>query len=145
MHLFYRVDRMAWAELDPAGSAKALEKLEALCEANNNASHPLIRSYANVGGKADLAFMLFHEDFSGLAQLHRDLEACFPPGALEIVYSYLSVTELTDYMPTDADLEARAKWEFKLEPGTKALEEKMEELQQWNKDYKHYHSLNLLI
>ena len=138
MHLFYRVDRMAWAELEPAGSAKTREKLEALCESNNNASHPLIRSYANVGGKADLAFMLFHEDFSGLAQLHRDLEACFPPGALEIVYSYLSVTELTDYMPTDADLEARAKWEFKLTPGTKPFEEKMEELQQWNKDYKHY-------
>ncbi len=32
MHLFYRVDRMAWAELDPAGSAKALEKLEAFLE-----------------------------------------------------------------------------------------------------------------
>ena len=27
MHLFYRVDRMAWAELEPAGSAKAREKL----------------------------------------------------------------------------------------------------------------------
>ena len=60
--------------------------------------------------------------------MHRDLEAVFA-GALEIAYSYLSVTELTD-MPTDADLEARAKWEFKLTPGTKAFEEKMEELQQ---------------
>ena len=54
MHLFYRVDRMAWAELEPAGSAKTREKLEALCEANNNASHPLIGSYANVGGEGGL-------------------------------------------------------------------------------------------
>ena len=138
MHLFYRLDRMMWAELEPGESSKARDNLESLCEANNNTSHPLIRPYANVGGKADLAFMLFHEDLSGLAQLHRDLEACFPPGALEIVYSYLSVTELTDYMPTDTDLEARAKWEFKLRPGTDAFNKKMEELHQWNKDYKHH-------
>ena len=55
MHLFYRVDRMAWDELSPRESEAARERLEALCAANNNASHPSLRCFANVSGKADLA------------------------------------------------------------------------------------------
>ena len=80
MHLFYRLDRMMWAELEPGESSKARDNLESLCEANNNASHPLIRPYANVGGKADLAFMLFHEDLSGLAQIASGLGGLFSAG-----------------------------------------------------------------
>ena len=60
MHLFYRIDRMAWDELNSDERSGAREKLEALCSANSNASHPLMRTYTNVGGKADLVFWLFH-------------------------------------------------------------------------------------
>ena len=60
-------------------------------------------TYANVGGKADLAFMLQAAELGQIAQMHRDLEACFPPGTLEPVFSYLSVTELSEYMPTEDD------------------------------------------
>ena len=138
MHLFYRIDRMAWEEVESAESSSSREKLEALCAVNSNASHPLLRTYTNVGGKADLVFWLFHEDLSGLAQLHRDLEACFPAGTIELVYSYLSVTELTDYMPTSDDLKARAQREYKLEPGTDEYDAKLKELEEWNEDYIKY-------
>ena len=116
----------------------AREALAALCEANSNDSHPLIRTYANIGGKCDLAVWLFHEELGGLGKLHREVEACFPAGALEMVYSYLSVTELTEYMPTDEDLKARALREFKLEEGTPEFDEKMEELGKWKADYEQF-------
>jgi len=87
MHLFYRVDRMAWDELSPRESEAARERLEALCAANSDVSRPLLRCFANVSGKADLAFWLFHEDLAQLAQMHRDLEACFPAGSIDLVYS----------------------------------------------------------
>ena len=135
MHLFYRVDRMAWDELSPRESEAARERLEALCAANNNASHPSLRCFANVSGKADLAFWLFHEDLAQLAQMHRDLEACFPAGSIDLVYSYFSVTELTEYQPTEDDLKARAQREFKLEEGTPEFDAKMEELMAWKVDY----------
>ena len=138
MHLFYRLDRIAWDELSPEESAATLEKLEVLCAANSNASHPQIRSYANVGGKADLVFWLFHEDLAGLAQLHRDLEACFPAGTIDTVYSYLSVTELTEYQLTEDDLKARAQREYKLEEGTPEFEAKLVELVKWKADYEKF-------
>jgi len=138
MHLFYRLDRMAWDELSPRESEAARERLEALCAANNNASHPSLRSFANVSGKADLAFWLFHEDLAQLTQMHRDLEACFPAGSIDLVYSYFSVTELTEYQPTEDDLKARAQREFKVEEGTHEFDAKMEELMAWKADYEKF-------
>ena len=137
MHLFYRVDRIRWAQLGLGESAKAREKLETLCAAHANASHPRIASYATVSGKADLAFILFAADLRLLGQMHRDLEGCFSPGALSCVYSYLSVTELTEYMPTDEDNRQRLLAE-KLDPGTEAFEKRTAELQQQRKEYEHY-------
>src|SRR6059058_3261565 len=89
MHLFYRVHRVGWAQLSPGESAAALAKLEALCAANAAASHPRLTSYANLGGKADLAFMLTAAELGQLGRMHHDLEDCFPPGTLERVYSHL--------------------------------------------------------
>ena len=58
LHLFYRIDRVMWSMLSPGVSAETLKKLEALCQANSAASNPRITTFANIGGKADLAFML---------------------------------------------------------------------------------------
>ena len=128
MHLFYSVDRQLWESLPEGASAEAMTKLNLLCEANANASHPCIRTYANVGGKADLAFFILGEELGTVAQLHRDIEACFPGGALVPVYNYLSVTELSEYMPTEEDSKRRVIGEFRLEPGTPEFHAKMEEL-----------------
>ena len=77
MHVFYNVDRVAWDELTQEESQAAKAKLQALCGANNQPCQPFLRSYAPVGGKADLCFWLMHEELGALAQMHRDLEACF--------------------------------------------------------------------
>ena len=138
MHLFYSVDRQLWESLPEGASAEAQAKLQALCEANANASHPCIRTYANVGGKADLAFFILGEELGMVAQLHRDIEACFPGGALVPVYNYLSVTELSEYMPTEEDSKRRVMGEFRLEPGTPEFDAKMEELAGMRKDYERY-------
>ena len=103
MHLFYKIDRLRWSTLPAGESAKTLERLEALCAANAAASHPRLVSYANIGGKADFAFMIYAKELGQAAQIHRDLEAAFPPGTLQKVYSYLSVTELSEYRTTDEE------------------------------------------
>ena len=95
MHLFYSIDRQLWESLSKSVSAEAMIKLQSLCDANSNASHPCIRTYANVGGKADLAFFVLAEELGTVAQLHRDIEACFPGGALVPVYNYLKVDEFS--------------------------------------------------
>src|SRR5688500_7334202 len=107
LHLFYSIDRQRCQELAAGDSPQALQRDEALAAKNNQASHPKLRSFATIGAKADCAFILYAAELGVVAQMHRDLESCFPAGALAREYSYLSVTELTEYMPTDEDNQAR--------------------------------------
>src|SRR6266404_8725564 len=116
MHLFYRVDRLRWAQLAAGESAQAGARVEALCAANAGASHPRLLTYTNVSGKADLVFMLQAAELGQIAQMHRDLEACFAPGTLAPVFSYLSVTELSEYMPTEEESRQTILQQEKLSP-----------------------------
>jgi peroxiredoxin len=121
LHLFYRIDRVMWSMLSPGTSAETLKKFEALCQANSGASNPRMTTFANVGGKADLVFMLTAAELAQLGQMHRDLESCFPAGALQTVYTFLSITELPEYVTNEEDMKQTLLAE-KLDPGTEAFE-----------------------
>jgi hydrogen peroxide-dependent heme synthase len=137
LHLFYSVDRKRWGDLAAGESSQALKHVEALAARHNQTSHPKLRSYAVVGAKADLSFILYAAELGTVAQMHRDLENCFPAGTIIREYSYLSVTELTEYMPTDEDNHAMLAAE-KLEPGTEAYEKRVAELAKRKSEYEHY-------
>src|SRR5688572_33295839 len=94
MHLFYRIDRAQWKMVNAGESRPTLDRLKHLCEANSGPSNPRLVTFVNVGGKADLVFMIYAAELAQLSQIHRSLEKCFPVGTLESVYSFLSVTEL---------------------------------------------------
>jgi hydrogen peroxide-dependent heme synthase len=138
MHLFYRVDRQKWAGLAPGESAQCRQRLEQLCAANANPSHPRLTTYANVGAKADFAFFLLAAGLAELSQMHRDLEACFPPGALAKVFSYLSVTELVEYMQTEEDNRRQLVEQEKLSPESEAFQKRMGELGARMRQYEQY-------
>lgn len=139
MHLFYRIDRTRWEALGAGQSAEARAKVEQLCAQFPGPAHPRLCSYANVGGKADVAFMLYHADLAGLGAIHREIEACFPAGTLQPVYSYLSVTELPEYVTTDDDLKRMVEHgERKLKPGTPEFDEAFAAAKKRNDEYKHY-------
>lgn len=137
LHLFYRVDRVRWSGLALGAAQNALTKLEALVAANSAPSNPRITTYANIGGKADLVFMLTAADLAQLGQMHRDIEACFPPGALQPVYSFLSITELPDYVTSEEDMRQTLIQE-KLEPGSEAFETRLKALKERHAQYEHY-------
>lgn len=137
MHLFYTIDRRLWAGLPSGQTSEICQRLEALCEAHAAPSHPRITTYANISGKADLAAILYAADLGLLGQMHRAFEACFAPGTLQRVYSYLSVTELTEYMPTEEDNRQRLALE-QIAPGTEAWERRWAELAKQKADYEHY-------
>ena len=61
-----------------AHQSETLKNVEALAAKNNEASHPKLRTYAVIGAKADVAFILYAAELGALGQMHRDLENCFP-------------------------------------------------------------------
>jgi chlorite dismutase len=136
MHLFYSIRGERWTALASGEPARALQHLEALAAKFNAPSHPRLRSYVVVGAKADLAFVLYAAELGALAQMHRDLEHCFPAGALIREYSYLSVTELSEYMATDED--NRAILAAEKFDDSAAFEKRATELAQRKAEYEHY-------
>jgi chlorite dismutase len=81
--------------------------------------------------------MLYAAELGQVGEMHRELEGCFPPGVLQKVYSYLSVTELTEYMPTEEDNRKMLEAE-KLEPGSEAYEKRSAEMAKRRQEYEHY-------
>ena len=138
MHLFYRADRERWARLPAGESGQCRARLEQLCAANANPSHPRLTTYANVGAKADFAFFLLAAGLEEIAQMHRDLEACFPPAGLQRVFSYLSVTELTEYMTTEEDDRRHLVEQEKLNPESEDFRNRMAELSARREQYARY-------
>lgn len=138
MHLFYRVDRAVWEDCLDGVSSNVCEQLEALLAANAQPCQPRIVSFVNVGGKADLAFMICAADLVGLSRLHRELEFCFPAEALELVYSYLSVTELPEYVTTEEDLKRMIIGQENLEEGTQAFDARLETYKKKQEEYRRY-------
>ena len=138
MHLFYRIDRVHWARLAAAESGQARAKIEELCSRYSHASNPRLVTFANVCGKADLVFVIYAAELDLAAQIHRDIEQCFPPGTLIPVFQYLSITELTEYMPTDEDNIARLVHEEKLLPDSEEYQKRLAELSKRKAEYEHY-------
>jgi chlorite dismutase len=137
LHLFYNVDRVRWKALADSESFLALARLEKLIAANSAPSHPRLVTYVNVGGKADLAFIIYAAELGQLSQIHRDLEACFPAGTLQPIYSFLSVTELPEYVTTDEDLLQMLKKEG-LQEGTDAFQQRLEAGKKRQAEYEQY-------
>ena len=138
MHLFYRIDRTRWANLPPGESAGVLTRVEALCAANSAASHPRLVTYANIGGKAELMFFLLAAELGQIARMHRDLEACFPPGTLLQVFTYLSVTEIPEYVTTEEDMQKTLVEQEKLEADSEPFNRRLAELRQRQAQYEQY-------
>ena len=137
MHLFYRIDRTLWKSFGDGESKQALARLQKLVEANNAPSNPRLTTYVNVGGRADVAFIIYAAELVQLSSIHRGVESCFPVGTLKIVYSFLSVTELPEYVTTEEDLIRSLKAEG-LQEGSEAYNQKLEAGKKRQAEYERY-------
>ena len=139
MHLFFRIDRARWGALPPAESGAARDRLDAVAKKYPGPAHPRVSTFANVGGKADIAFIIYAAELQDLSSMQREVELAFPPGTLVPTYSFLSVTELPEYVSSDDDLKRMIQMgEQKLQPGTPEFDEAFEAAKKRNEGYKFY-------
>lgn len=138
LHLFYRLRRESWVQLPPDIVNRARSQLEKLCAANCAPCAPRLITYATMGGKADLAFLILAAELAELSKIHRDLETVFAPGTLERVFSYLSVTELSEYSTTEEDNQQMLLEQENLPPGSDLFNKRMMELRERMAKYQHY-------
>ncbi len=97
LHLFYRVDR-ARAEADPEAAKRVVDAITSL---ETDGHQALV--FAVLGHKADLGVMALGPDLARLQAFQQELRAA----PLELVSSYVSLTELSEYTSTEDDERAR--------------------------------------
>jgi len=107
LHLFYRVDP-GRAEQEPGGAKRVLDAIASL-EADE--SHQVL-TFAVLGHKADIGVMALGPDLARLQAFQHELLGA----PLTPTWSYLSMTELSEYGATEDDERARLAEELGLGP-----------------------------
>jgi chlorite dismutase len=102
LHLFYKVNLAAWRAKSAAERAQAREHLEALITAARQEPQTQVVPLA-MFTPADLGFMLLSRDMHALQVLEKNIAASLGPGVLQPVFTYLSMTEKSEYTQKDEE------------------------------------------
>ena len=125
LHLFFRVDYSAWDLLDGAQKIEAKTTLAALVQEVRATPDTQLLTFSVVSPKADLGFMLLTPDLHVADALSKQLALALGPDILSPAYSWLSLTERSEYTTTEAEYGATLEKDEKLTPGTPEFQEKI--------------------
>ena len=100
LHLFYRVDLTAWRAKTADERAVALDYLETLvATARQQPETQLVT--VSMFARADIGFMILTPDLHDLNALEKSITASLGPDVLVPEFTYLSMTEKSEYTPKD--------------------------------------------
>src|SRR5438094_9201832 len=125
LHLFYKVEHGQWQLFSEDEKLRAKTNLAELVQEIRATPDTQLLTFSVVSPKADLGFMLLTPDLQMANAFEKKLTLSLGADVLTPVYSYLSMTELSEYTSSDADYARTLEGEEKLAPGSPGFEEKM--------------------
>lgn len=124
-HLFFRINRQTWEQLDPANRTQGLDRFRDIVETFRRHENCQMHCYTIWGLKADLAVMMISPDLQMLNDTEFALAASLPGGALEPIDAFVSMSEISEYMSQDKDYDRTLREKEGLTPDSPAYQEKM--------------------
>ncbi len=98
LHLFYRIEYGQWQLLNRAEQNAAKTNLTSLVQEIRAMDSTQLLTLSIVTPKADLGFMLLTPDLHTANKIEKRLTLALGPDVLTPVYSYLSLTEESEYI-----------------------------------------------
>jgi hydrogen peroxide-dependent heme synthase len=124
-HWFYRLDRARWRALDATARGAAVEEARAwLGSVHGEEGLQLVP--LGLIGKGDLGLMAVHPDVQRHQQLGQELASTAFGACLEPVSSFLSLSEASEYLSSDADWARNLIEEQKVDPASPDFATRME-------------------
>lgn len=102
-HLFYEIDRLAWAESDPSARGETGRFLSEWMKPYEEGVRRQLFTYSIWGLKADLGFLIVDPDLQSLDEQEKKVHQVFPSGVLQPVHSFISLSEASEYITRDDD------------------------------------------
>ena len=122
LHLFYRIDFAQWQLLNAEEQRAAKTALSELVQEIRATEKTQLLTLSVVTPKADIAFMLITPDLHAANFFEKRLGLSLGAAMLEPVYSYLSLTEESEYTTTPAQYSDTLAREQNLKAGTPEFE-----------------------
>lgn len=124
LHIYYRINQSALAQLDESQRRHGAAELIAALDPERAGAPQRIQSFLVSGHKADFGVLMFDPDPLVIDQVRQAIRSSALGTALEPVYSFVSITEVSEYVPTLEQYAERLKAEGN-DPATPAFAAKM--------------------
>ena len=102
VHLFQRIDRARWQSLPEATRRAAIDEFGSLLGRAQGEEGLQVIALAMIG-KADFGLMAVHPDLRRIQRLGQEFAATALGSCLSTVYSFLSISEKSEYISTPGD------------------------------------------
>ena len=116
LHLFYRIEHGQWQLLNREEQNAAKTNLTKLVQEIRAMDQTQLLTLSVVTPKADLAFMLITPDLQSANKIDKQLSLSLGPDVLTPVYSYLSLTEESEYITTEEEYQNTLDSETRTNP-----------------------------
>ncbi len=127
LHLFFHINHSQWSILDESEKAEAKMNYVKLVQTIRTHPDTQLITFSMIGPKSDLGFMLLTPDLHDADRFSKQLGRVFGPDVLIPAYSYLSMTELSEYTTPESEFKVQLVNEEKLEEGSEAFEARLGE------------------
>jgi chlorite dismutase len=107
LHLFYHIEHGQWNVLSPDEQIRAKMNLTKLVQEIRGAPQTQLLVFSMLTPKADIGLMLLTPDLHAANGFEKRLTLSLGTGVLVPAFSYLSMTEWTEYVTTDEEHSAR--------------------------------------
>lgn len=137
LHLFYRIEYGQWQLLNREEQNAAKTNLASLVQEIRALASTQLLTLSMVTPKADLGFMLITPDLHDANRFEKRLSLSLGADVLTPVYSYLSLTEESEYTANEDDYAHTLESEQKLKPGSEEFAQAMKSFSERMAKYRH--------
>src|SRR6267142_4668943 len=116
LHLFYRIEYGQWQLLSREEKNAAKTNLSSLVQEVRAMESTQLLTLSMVTPKADLGFMLITPDLHNATEVEKRLSLSLGADVLTPVYSYLSLTEESEYITTEDEYAQTLESSVRKEP-----------------------------
>src|SRR5437763_3000328 len=136
LHLYYRVEYGQWQLFNREEQNAAKTNLASLVQEVRAMDSTQLLTLSVVTPKADVGFMLITPDLHNANRIEKRLTTALGADILTPVYSYLSLTEESEYITTDEEYAEVLAQEQSIKPGSEEFDHAMAAFQERMKHYR---------
>src|SRR5213082_4049355 len=136
LHLFYRAEYGQWQLLSREEQNSAKTNLSSLVQEVSAIESTKLLTLGMVTPKADIGFMLITPDLHNANRIEKQLSVSLGADVLTPVYSYLSLTEESEYITTEEEYAQTLEKEQNIKPNSEKFAEAMKAFRERIKHYR---------